>query len=155
MLEQIFHEQYTPEFQYLLKDYLEFDAKNSVLKGRYKYNNSPYLILPDKLMNSEDMLFIMNQAFYCFMYYYLNNTDNISLEYFKDNIFERLVTVKQIFDLKAHIYKDKDLNTFSITLIKKITDKKNRTWYKVQFEMSQCKYNATLTVCLMPDNVHK
>ncbi|MFA6037839.1 MAG: hypothetical protein WC748_06960 [Legionellales bacterium] len=155
MIEQIFQEQYAPEFQYLLEDTLEYDATNLVLKGRYKYNNSPYLVLPDKLMNSEDMLFIMNQAVYCFLFFYLNNKNNIDIKHFKDNFLENMVAVSQTFQLKSHIYKAKDPNTFSLRLIKKITDKKQRDWFKLQFEMSDHKYNGNIKICLLHENVHK
>lgn len=155
MLKEIFHNEFRPEFQYLIEKSLEYDAKQLILMGNFYFKNSPYLLVPDKIMNHEDTVFVMSESLLVFFSYYYEHEKNTNNVDYRNNVLENIVVTKTSFEFNAPIQKKIDENIFSMQLLASRIDSKERLWFNLLLNMSDNKHLCHLEGCILSHDIHK
>ncbi|MBF0397776.1 MAG: hypothetical protein HQK78_13440 [Desulfobacterales bacterium] len=145
---------YRKEFIYLDKKSLLFDIENLTLTGKYFFNNTPSEIVPEKIVNSSDTLFIMDQAIYCFLMYYYFLKHGMSIREY-NKLSDNLVCSDISMKFCKKIFKDYLNNNFTVELIKELTNKKNRVGFEFFFEITSQSHTAKTVWFLIDEGVER
>lgn len=116
---------------------------------------SAYLISPDKIVNVEDAIFVFDQAIYVLLSLHQQQTTGMDFTNFRKTLFQNVILKGLSFEYNNFIEKEKDENDFMITMTSAKIDSQNRLWFDCLLSMSQEKFRATCSGCILNENPHK
>lgn len=151
---KIYFADYKNEFLYFNLDAVSYD--NQVLSGTFLLNKCPYLKIDSLILNNTESIFILNQAQYIAIAYYLLETKQMNTDNLEECVkkLDFIVSKGCLAKFKKPVIKNESSLKFECHLNSIMIDHKNRMCYRVNVNICDGAYLLESDFIFLDQDLH-